>query len=685
MRRFTIAILFSLSALCYGQAPDTTRVLSPVVISPVSQMDSVNSLLPSIEKIERRNIQNGDQTTFADELNRIPGMQMQQGALNTARITLRGIGARSPYSTNRVRAYLEGIPLTDGQGVTVIEDIEPDLIDGMTIIKGPASAFYGSGLGGAIALDVKEPDADRFTGNVRGMLGGFNTYKLGSTFSGQLGPVSVRTSFNSLDSDGYRQNSSYERDNVFAFAKMPLGSQKQNKTSISLLANLNQVKAFIPSSIDRETFEGNPEAAADSWLNARGYEDYTSLLMGLSLNGHLGKSRLDYGLSTFYTSFDNYEPRPFNILTENNYQIGLRGFLGFPTAILPESGFLTFTTEIVRGNFTTQLFENTAPDDGSARGDRFGLTEGKSLQGFVALTHQQPLGKYWNLETALNVSQIGYSLTDKIADAPELDKDFEVQVMPSVSLRYYLAEEHDLTASVSRGYSQPGIDDVQNRDGSFNQALDVEQGWNYEVAYTGNWFSRKLITQFNLYTIQIDNLLISERVAPDVNETTNAGSTDHHGLEISASYLLVNDAKWRVQPYLNASINQFYFDGFVEEGEDFSGNELTGVPREVVNVGLNASWNDFSFFTNYRHTSGIPLDDANSRYTAAYGLLEAQVDYRFKVAGTAFRLYAGGNNLLDVNYPAQVLPNAPSFGGAAPRFFYPGNPINGYLGAMWQF
>jgi iron complex outermembrane receptor protein len=43
-------------------------------------------------------------------------------------------------------------------------------------------------------------------------------------------------------------------------------------------------------------------------------------------------------------------------------------------------------------------------------------------------------------------------------------------------------------------------------------------------------------------------------------------------------------------------------------------------------------------------------------------------------------LNAGINNVLDTKYAANILPNAIGFGTAAPRYFYPGNPVNYYGG-----
>ena len=76
-------------------------------------------------------------------LNRIPGILMHHGTFNTNRLTIRGIGSRTPYSTNKIKAYLGEIPLTSGDGETVLEDLENSSIQRVEIIKGPSSSLYG--------------------------------------------------------------------------------------------------------------------------------------------------------------------------------------------------------------------------------------------------------------------------------------------------------------------------------------------------------------------------------------------------------------------------------------------------------------------------------------------------------------------------------------------------------------
>ena len=66
------------------------------------------------------------QFTFisSDLINQAPGVHMASGSLNTHRVVIRGVGSRTPYNTNRIRAYLDDIPLTSGDGISTLEDLD---------------------------------------------------------------------------------------------------------------------------------------------------------------------------------------------------------------------------------------------------------------------------------------------------------------------------------------------------------------------------------------------------------------------------------------------------------------------------------------------------------------------------------------------------------------------------------
>ncbi len=72
---------------------------------------------------------------------------MAAGTYNTNRLVIRGVGSRTPYNTNRIKAYLDDIPLTSGDGVSTLEDQDQLAIGRMEILKGPGFLPLRLGIG----------------------------------------------------------------------------------------------------------------------------------------------------------------------------------------------------------------------------------------------------------------------------------------------------------------------------------------------------------------------------------------------------------------------------------------------------------------------------------------------------------------------------------------------------------
>ena len=141
-------------------------------------------------------------------------MFVQQGAYNTNRVIIRGVGSRTPYSSNRIRAYIDEIPLTSGDGVSTLEDIDLSYIGRIEVIRGPTGALYGSGLGGTIRLFTEYPDKGKRQFRVSTEFASFGTER--ATIGGFLrsGQTLISVGANSSHSDGYRENSIYNRASV---------------------------------------------------------------------------------------------------------------------------------------------------------------------------------------------------------------------------------------------------------------------------------------------------------------------------------------------------------------------------------------------------------------------------------------------------------------------------------------
>lgn len=666
----------------FSQVEIDTLALSEVILEASPIKNVLQNAASSVSVITTAAINTTDGVILTPVLNKIPGVYMQQGGLNTNRITIRGIGARSQYGTNRIKAYFDGIPLSSGEGETVVEDIDVATIEKIEIIKGPNSTSFGSGLGGVIHLFSREMSLMESFGKSTTTFGSFGL--LHQRLSGGYSDSNSNlwSNYSDLQSGGYRANSSYKRKSFNVH-----GNQKTStKGSLSLLGIFTRLKAFIPSSLNENDFNNNPQKAATTWAEAKGYESYDKFLLGLGYD-HKFSEKWALKLSVFSNVKDAYETRPFDILDEKINSLGLRLNVNYNDRLLSLPFELSFGTEMATEKYHYSLYKNlylTQPGQGSLQGEKFSATNEKRNYSNYFLQMEIWLAKNLHLETGIALNTTKYSLQDVFinSNAQNTDYTFGTIWSPRIGFSYKVGNGKNIYTSISKGFSVPSVAETLTPGGQINTDLKPETGWNYELGFKGNWFGNKLYTELTLFSTQIENLLVARRTADDQYVGINAGSSSHPGVEFLVNYKLLDFNKFQITPYFSAALNHFKFKYFVDGEADYSGNQLTGVPDKQWNFGLDISTQyGFSLNTSYRTVGRIPMNDSNTKYTDSYSLLDIKATYFFtilKVLKT--ELNAGVNNALDEKYAASILPNALGFGAVAPRYYYPGNPLNFYGG-----
>lgn len=222
------------------------EVLSEVIIQSTLKNITLQKETTAINVVNSDDFSRTDGTNILESFNNVPGIYVNQGALNTNKINIRGIGARSQYSTNRIQAYFDGIPLTSAEGELTLDDFDQETIAKIEIIKGPNSSRYGAGLGGAIHLYSKKNVNEGTQAELSSQLGSFNTQKHVAIASHSTSKSSINAAFTSLTSDGYRENGSYTRTSALVSGNFETG----NTATISYLANLTRLNAFC-SKLDK--------------------------------------------------------------------------------------------------------------------------------------------------------------------------------------------------------------------------------------------------------------------------------------------------------------------------------------------------------------------------------------------------------------------------------------------------
>ena len=654
--------------------------LSEVVLKSSILPQKLLETPAAVSLLDEEDLHRFDETGITEGLDAAAGVNVQQGALNTSKMSIRGIGARSQYSTNRVKAYFMEIPLTTAEGETSLEDIDPSVVSRAEIFKGPVSSIYGAGLGGVINLYPAEPDENGVGAKAQLITGSFGLLKhtIQASYAGEN--KQLLATYNGIDREGYRENSSYSRNAATLNGQISLN----NKTSLAFLGQFTRLKAFIPSSLNFETFSEDPSAAAQNWAAARGYESYDKGLLGMSIKHEFSEAL--HNTTSIFTNFrDAYEPRPFDILNEDQSAIGGRTKFNLKTRIFGKEAAASLGAEVYREWYRFSLFENRYEQESqSIPGAMFSNTqEDRSYYNIFGQLDLQLLEKL-KLQAGLNLNATRYKLDDIFTDDATNHSGnytFENIFSPRAGLVYELATGKNLYASVSHGFSTPTVAETLTPEGLINTDLKAETGVNYEIGFKGNFFSKNLYAEVSAYSIQVDNLLVAERVGEDRYIGRNVGKTDHDGIELLLNYKFFAGPV-RVNPYVNAAFNRFKFDEFIDAETDFSGNDLPAVPNKEVFAGLDLTtkWG-FALRASYQYKGQMPLNDENSIYTDSYNLFHLKASFETEIIKDWKTEFFGGvKNLLDEKYAAAIVPNAVGFGGAAPRYYYPGDPRNYFAG-----
>ena len=618
-------IAFSITLLCLvvvvnaqytNQENDTIKhALNEVTITAAIAINKLNTWPGSVATLDSLGLQSGNAYQLAEHLNTLPGVFMQQGTLSTNRITIRGIGSRTPYNSNRIKAYWGAMPLTDGDGVTSIEDIGLNDISSIQIIKGPSSALYGAGLGGVILLNPWSTTDTHSAFHLKTEAGNYSTFsnQINANIRQNKGQTAIN--INSLHTNGYRDNSEYKRYNITLKGKYNMG-----KHYLHYLYNYRYLMGQIPSSLDSIDFNTNPTKSASSWQAIGGYEKAGRHLLNIGISSLL-HPRLTHHINVFGSLSDLDELRPFNQLDESKNAIGLRDKLSYRTSQLQvEMGI----EAMIENNAVTLLGVKN-----HNRGDLLNKSKIRRsyLNAFGLL--QYTIHQKLVLQAAVNINHTQYNTKGLTPVSGEIQHRYPLVVSPRLGINYELSPASNLFASAGHGFSAPSAEEAQMPDGTFNAAIKPEEGLNAEIGYRYTAPNTKTHAEATIYTMYMENLLVTKRETEDVFYGTNAGSTRHHGLELNTSHVI----DWTLSKTLKLSASYFQslnrFKTFIDDGIDYSDKYLPGIPDFNLNTSALLIINKWQLNINYSYIGQQYLNDSNSEHYPGFSKASAKLSRHF--------------------------------------------------------
>ncbi len=646
--------------------------LSAVVVQAFETERPILEQSASISTISERDFNRFNEISPVNAFNTKPGVRIEERAPASYRISIRGSSLRAPFGVRNVKVYWNGVPFTAPDGTTPLNLLDLGNITTAEVIKGPSGSIYGAGNGGVINLESKaSPIGGKISADFTA--GDFGLFRNRLAISQQVGSGGFEASYVKQKSEGYRDHSAVDRQ-VFQLGSYFPVSEKQEIRTQLLVSDLDYQ---IPGALTEAQLEENPSQARPGSASQNSSISQQAVFASI---GHVYRFTSNTNnTTTIYIQTNNFEnPFILDYKKELGFGYGGRTRFSHEGKLVGKPLRLTAGGEFQGSITDAQNFGNR---DGVADTIRFA----DKLRATQALLFQQA---EWELNErfifTLGLSQNFSSVEiDRQVDASGgvlglQKRTFDPLVIPRVALNYKLNSFSSVFGSVSSGFSPPTIDEIRTNEGSLNLDLEAEKGVNYELGYKLG--REKLSLELTAFYFKLDETITTFTNDQGVVLFRNAGSTDQKGIEAALDYSIFRNSSGLVR---NLNLGSAYtghffkFGNYIQQENDFSGNDLTGVAPHTVVSRLDLQTRA-GFYLNFTHqfVDEIPLNDANTVFQGSYNLVNIRVGI-IRNFGKNWDIegFAGVDNLLNETYSLGNDLNA--FAG---RFYQPAPLRNFYAG-----
>lgn len=666
MNRYVLCLLiFGLGIHLSFAQTDTTQTLPTIEINALRISSSDLRTPFSVTKIEKKDIQEGNQQLSINEsLVAVPGL-FALNADNFAqdlRVSIRGFGARAAFGIRGVKLLVDGIPESTPDGQAQVDNVDMGLIQNMQILRGPAAGIYGNAAGGVILLQTEEVGKNPFL-EARISAGSFNFQKYQLKTGFRKGKFSSLIYGTHTRTDGYRDNSEMESTLLNGRFRYDWDAS----TSLTLLANyVNSPTANDPGGVDSTSYTDNPQAARQRNVDFGGGESVRQGRIALNFQKKIQDNQeLQIRAYHLQRDFDTKLPFGFGgaVSIDRNYTGGGIAYT-YTGAIKDKSYRLQTGIDVdYQADDRKRFFNN----EGTIGDLTFDQVE-SFLSAGLYVYQELYLNPEFNINLSLRFDALQLEAEDAfLSNGDDSGSLSFQQVNPMLGFLYAPSNSISFFANIASSFETPTLSELSaNPDGGggFNPGLNPQKARNFEIGMKGQ--ASRLRYSLSLFYIRVFDELVPYEIAafPDRDFFRNAGSSNRLGAEI---FVHANLAKG-LDATASLSFNEFSYRDYQVNEDMFDGNKLPGIPTQVGYFALS-----------YRHASGfyakswlstvgsIYTNDRNSVELAPYSLLNARLAWKFPISWGEIEPFFGANNILDKLYPGNVRINA--FGG---RFYEAG-------------
>ncbi|MEL6868863.1 MAG: TonB-dependent hemoglobin/transferrin/lactoferrin family receptor [Pseudomonadota bacterium] len=242
MRRFNLVVLAMIAAST-ALADDATRVIDTITVEAAKRPLQTSAMPARVTLIDATRVEKELAQSIEDLVRYEPGIDVvnQGSRFGLSGISIRGVGG------NRVQIEVDGVATSDAFSIGSFSNASRDFFDvdslkQVEIIRGPASAVFGSdALGGVVSFVTKGPsDLLRDDDQYVDLSAGFNSVDasqvLSGTFASRFGAVAgmLRVTQRSGEERNIAAADPLQDDSLNVLARFDVGDVSDGGLSLSL-------------------------------------------------------------------------------------------------------------------------------------------------------------------------------------------------------------------------------------------------------------------------------------------------------------------------------------------------------------------------------------------------------------------------------------------------------------------
>lgn len=665
--------------------------LEAVEITATSSTNkSLLSQPASITKLTSAELKRGNGLFLDDAINgNVPGVIMQRRTVAAGQqFNIRGYGngargtngVNSNFDGQGYKVYLNGIPITDAEGITLMDDIDFGSVGNVEVTKGPAGSLYGLAIAGVVNLKTTRPEKGKTSIGQDAMAGSYGLQRYTTRFQMATDHSSLLVNYGNQHCDGFMSHTK-SRKTFINIAGEFQATEKQHINFYAGYSNSYDERGgeLTIDQYNNFDYTGNPayikNNAHSNIISVRGgvghtykfnnnFSNTTSIFAsGVSNNvssagGWTDKAPVNYGART---SFDTR----FSLSKD----ITLSGISGVET----QHQYAQVTAyAMVRNPLDTNGYNIV----GAQRSNQVITT--RTTSAFSEWTLGLPADI--SVTAGVGVSFMEITLNDRFYIASNTTKPYYYSasynglVSPHVAINKVFNKTVSVYASYSKGYKAPVSTYFYIPfTGEVNKHLKSEIGNQFEIGTKGNILNDRLSYELALFYTKFTNKMTAVAVPNAGNTATlysymvNGGSQDHKGGEFLAKYTVYQSGSSfvsKVRPFANFTYSDFKYKDFriqksITLTEDYSGKAVAGVPKFTANAGIDLLMK-YGLYANvtYAYKDGVAISSDGLNNATSFMLLNSKLGINTSISKHFdIDAYFGVNNITGVQYYYMVFSN----------------------------